>query len=118
MDAFHTYFHESMADLTAQELDQIAAFIQEELDNQGYMIGDWIQRKLVQLYPETAERLSFLTPLGVRGAVAYKLRNRFTFSGPVITLKGNTMSMTDIFAMFCQRHAPFTLDELTAFAKE
>ena len=36
MDAFHVYFHESMADLTAEELDQIASFIQEELDDQGY----------------------------------------------------------------------------------
>lgn len=118
MDALHMYFHESMVDLTDQELNQIAAFIQEELDDQGYMTGDWIQRKLVQLYPETAERLSFLTPLGVRGAMAYKLRNRFTFSGPVITPKGKAMNMTDIFAMFCQHHAPFTLDELAAFAKE
>ena len=118
MDAFHMYFHESMADLTDKELDQIATFIQEELDDQGYMIGDWIQRKLTRLYPETAERLSFLTLLGVRGAVAYKLRDRFTFTGPVITPKGKAMNMIDIFAMFCQRHTPFTLDELAAFAKE
>lgn len=117
-DASHRYFHESMADLTEQELDQIAAFIQEELDEQGYMIGNWIQRKLARLYPETAERLSFLTLLGVRGAVAYKLRDRFTFSGPVITPRGKTMNMIDIFAMFCRRHTPFTLDELAAFAKE
>lgn len=118
MDAFHMYFHESMADLTEQELNQIAAFIQEELDDQGYMIGDWIQRKLTQLYPETAERLSFLTLLGVRGAVAYKLRDRFTFSGPVVTPKGQEMNMIDVFAMFCQHRAPFTLDELAAFAKK
>ncbi len=118
MDAFHMYFHESMVDLTEQELDQIAAFIQQELDDQGYMIGNLIQRKLERLYPETAERLSFLTMLGVRGAVAYKLRDRFTFSGPVITPKGKTMNMIDIFAMFCQNHTPFSLDELAAFAKE
>lgn len=118
MDAFHMYFHESMADLTEQELEQIAAIIQEELDDQGYMIGDWIQSKLTLLYPETAERLSFLSLLGVRGAVAYKLRDRFTFSGPVITPKGTAMNMIDIFAMFCQHHTPFTLDELAAFAKE
>ena len=118
MDAFHVYFHESMADLTAEELDQIASFIQEELDDQGYMIGDWIQCKLQRLYPETAERLSFLTLLGVREAVAYKLRDRFNFSGPVITPKGQAMNMIDVFAMYCKRHAPFTLDELTDFAKE
>lgn len=118
MDAFHMYFHESMAALTDEELNQIAAFIQEELDDQGYMIGDWIQRKLTRLYPETAERLSFLTLLGVRGVVAYKLRDRFTFTGPVITPKGKAMNMIDIFAMFCQHHTPFTLDELAAFAKE
>ena len=58
------------------------------------------------------------TSLGVRGAVAYKLRDRFTFSGPVITPKGKAMNMIDIFAMFCQRHTPFTLDDLAAFAKE
>lgn len=118
MDALQVYFHESMVDLTDQELDQIAFFIQEELDDQGYMIGDRIQWKLAQQYPETAERLSFLTPLGVRGAVAYKLRDRFTFSGPVITPKGRAMNMSDIFSMFCQRHVPFTLDEISAFAKE
>lgn len=118
MDAFHMYFHESMAELTEEELDKIADFIQEELDEQGYMIGDWIQRKLQQLYPEIAERLSFLTLLGVREAVAYKLRDRFTFSGPVITPKGKAMNMIDVFAMYCERRAPFTLEELSAFAKE
>lgn len=118
MDSFHMYFHESMADLTPEELDQIAGFIQEELDDQGYMIGDWIQRKLALLYPETAERLSFLTLLGVRGAVAYKLRDRFAFNGPVITPKGKEMNMIDIFAMFCQHNTPFTLDELAEFAKQ
>ena len=82
------------------------------------MIGDWIQRKLQRLYPETAERLSFLTLLGAREAVAYKLRDRFNFSGPVITPKGQAMNMIDVFAMYCKRHAPFTLDELTDFAKE
>lgn len=118
MDAFHMYFHESMADLTDQELDLIAEFIQEELDDQGYMIGIQIQQKLTQLYPEIAERLSFLSRLGIRGAVAYKLRDRFTFSGSVFTRKGSEMNMTDIFAVFCQRNAPFTLDELATFAKE
>lgn len=118
MDAVHMYFHESMAELADQELDQIAAFIQDELDDQGYMIGNWIQQKLAQLYPETAERLSFLTPLGVRGAVAYKLQDRFTFSGPVITPKGKAMNMIDVFSMFCQHHAPFSLSELEGFAKE
>ena len=118
MDSFHMYFHESMADLSPEELDQIARFIQEELDDQGYMIGDWIQRKLALLYPETAERLSFLTLLGVRGAVAYKLRDRFAFNGPVITPKGKEMNMNDIYAMFCQHHTSFTLDELAEFAKQ
>lgn len=67
MVAFHAYFHESMADLTAEKPDQIAAFI---------------------------------------------------LSGPVITPKGQGMNMIDVFAMYCKRHAPFTLDEMTAFAKE
>lgn len=118
MDAFHMYFHESMVDLTDQELDRIAAFIQEDLDDQGYMISNRIQQKLAQLYPATYERLSFLTPLGVRGAVAYKLQDRFTFSGTVITPKGKAMNMIDVFALFCQHHVPFTLDGLADFAKE
>lgn len=118
MDAFHMYFHESMVDLTDQELDQIADFIQGELDDQGYMVGSWIPKKLALLYPELSERLSFLTPLGVRGAVAYKLQDRFTFSGPVITSKGKAMNMIDVFALFCQSHVPFALDELADFAKE
>ena len=117
-DASHVYFHESMVDLTDQELNLIATFIREELDDQGYMIGGRIQQKLERLYPEIAERLSFLTLLGVRGVVAYKLRDRFAFSGPVITPKGKDMNMTDIFAMFCRHHVPFSLDELASFAKD
>lgn len=82
------------------------------------MISNRIQQKLAQLYPATFERLSFLTPLGVRGAVAYKLQDRFTFSGTVITPKGKAMNMIDVFALFCQHHVPFTLDGLADFAKE
>jgi len=118
MDTTHMYFHEQIVDLSPEELDNIATFIQTNLDEQGYMIGNSMKKQLTRVYPEIAERYSFLTNLGLREAIAYKLRDRFAFTNAVIAPKGKAMNMIDIFAMFCRNHTPFTLEDLTNFANE
>lgn len=118
MDAFHMYFHEALVELSEQEKEGIAAYIQGILDEQGYMIGNNLHRELKQLFPEIIERMDCLSELGVRGVIANKLQDRFTFTDAVVTSKGTTMNMIDIFAMYCKGNTPFSLDDLTAFAAE
>lgn len=118
MDAFHMYFHEALIELSEEEKEGIAGYIQGILDEQGYMIGNNLHRELKQLYPELIERMDCLSDLGVRGVIANKLQDRFTFTDAVITPKGTAMNMIDIFATYCKGNTPFSLDDLTAFAAE
>ena len=114
----HVYFHESMADIAQGELEQIASMIQDSLDDQGFMLAHEMLAQVRKQIPELSERLSDFSDMGQRSIFTARLRKQFTFTGKVITPLGQAMNLVDMFSMFCKRHAPFTLDELSAFAEE
>lgn len=114
----HVYFPESMADVTESELKQLSTLIQNTLDDQGFLLAHDLMAQMRNRLPELDERLSDYSDMGKRAIVASRLKRKFMFSGAVITPLGQSMNLTDMYAMFCKRHAPFTLDELEEFAEE
>ena len=49
---------------------------------------------------------------GLRDAIGYKLRERFSFKGNIISSQGQALSMMEVFADFCKHRESFTLGEL------
>ncbi len=106
------YFHADIIKFTQQEIGLITEWISNSIADKKYMGGkeliDTIQTKL----PSIMERYSFLTWLGLRDVLAYKLKNVFSFKGQIISAYGEDLSMSDIFANFAKTHEHFTLTQL------
>lgn len=106
------YLHTDIVEFTQHETDLIIEWISTAIADKEYMGGkeltDTIQKKL----PSIKERYPYLTSLGLRDVIAYKLKDMFSFKGKIISAYGEDLSMTDVFANFAKTHEHFTLAQL------
>ena len=108
------YFHADIIKFSQQEIDAIRGFIQSAIADKDYMGGKELIDLIATRLPQINERYPFLTPVGLRDAIAYKLRDEFSFKGKIISTYGQDLSMTDVFAHFASTHEHFTLDQLNS----
>ena len=69
-------------------------------------------------YPYIIEQNTLISDKGLRDAIGFKLRSRFSFKGNIISSKGQALSMMEVFADFCKHKDSFTLDELKILKQE
>ncbi|RGS71139.1 hypothetical protein DWX75_09250 [Mitsuokella sp. AF21-1AC] len=112
------YFHADIIQFTQHELDVIDDLIHQSIDNKGYMGGKELTDEIERCFPSIIERYPFLTWLGLRDVLAYKLQNKFSFKGKIISPYGKDLSMADIFAYFAKTHDYFTLDQLNGLKQD
>lgn len=112
------YFHADIIHFTHQETDTIIEMIQQGIDDKGYMGGKELTDAIEVKLPSIMERYSFLTWLGLRDVVAYKLQNVFSFKGKIISTYGQDLSMSDVFAHFAASHDYFTLEQLNFLKRD
>lgn len=117
-DAPNGYILESAVDLLPEDLNHIAAVIQKELDETGFLVAPRLRGLLREVYPEITASLDYLSDLGFRRVIALKLRDRFQFAEVVITPLGSVMYMSDVFAMFCRKRKAFSLGELEELIRD
>ena len=116
--ASEAYLYAQNLPVSEKEIQQIAEVISHALLQCSY-ISDV---ELMQLIEEHCPSVLMNTPdypmWGLRNALAYLLRERFSFRGAIISDKDEEISMTEVFSEFCQRSEHITVDELRNFASE
>lgn len=112
------YFHADVVRFTKQETDAITEMIQRAIDDKGYMGGKELTDAIADRLPSIMERYPFLSWLGLRDVIAYKLRDVFSFKGKIISASGQELSMSDVFAHFAATHDHFTLEHLNALKRD
>lgn len=112
------YFHADIIRFTQQETDTITELIQRAIDDKGYMGGKELTDAIDVRLSEIMERYPFLEELGLRDAIAYKLRDMFSFKGKIISPYGQDLSMSDVFARFASMREHFTLEQLNALKRD
>lgn len=110
------YFHADAFSVSQEELDNIAELISEEIAARDFISGDELYEAVRRKYPYIYEKNSIFSQLGWREALKYKLSDRFSFVGNVISAGDAGFSMSDVFASFAKERRAFTMDELVAFA--
>jgi hypothetical protein len=111
------YFHADAFSVSQEELDNIAELISEEIAARDFISGDELYEAVRRKYPYIYEKNSIFSQLGWREALKYKLSDRFSFVGNVISARDAGFSMSDVFASFAKERKVFTMDELMAFAE-
>lgn len=112
------YFHISIVTISDEELENIAMIIQSSIDESRFIGGNELIDGIKKKYPNIIERNTLLSDKGLRDAIGYKLRERFSFKGNIISSQGQRLSMMEVFADFCKHRDSFTLDELKVLKQE
>ncbi len=112
------YFHADIIRFTQSEMDAITELIQQAIDDKDYMGGKELTDAIKVKLPSIKERYPFLTWLGLRNVIAYKLQDVFSFRGKIISAYGQDMSMSDVFAHFAKVHDYFTLEQLNSLKRD
>lgn len=112
------YFHESVIVLSEEELDNIADIISYTIEEKEFIGGNELYDAIKAKYPYIIESNQAYSVYGFRDALKYKLGDRFSFKGNIISRVGQELSMADVFANYAKHHDSFTLTELQAMAAE
>ena len=116
--ASESYLYAVNLPVSDSEIQTIAELIHTALLQRSY-ISDTELMQLIERYcPSVLMNTSEYPTWGLRNALAYILKDRFSFCGAIISDKGKEISMARVFADFCKRNERITVDELKNFAKE
>lgn len=111
------YFHADSFSVTEEELDNISVLINEEIKRHAFISGNELYDAIKGKYPYVHEKNAIFSVIGWRDALKFKLGDRFSFTGNIISGKDNELSMSDVFAAYGEEQKSFTLSELFAFAE-
>ena len=114
----NSYFFIDVVELSDEDIDNIAALIQDGIEEREFLSGNELIEAIRARYPHILERNSRLSSLGMRDAIKYHLKDRFSFTGNVISKLNQAISMADVFSKYAKDHPEFTVSELTTLAEE
>ena len=106
------YFHADCFEVSDKELDEITDMIQDEVNINGYISGAELYNNIKKRFPYVYEKNETISVIGYRDAIKYKLRNRFSFDGNIISSKEKALSMGDVFSLYGKNRQSFTLTEI------
>lgn len=112
------YFHADIIEFKDKEITKIEQWISDSIFQNEYISGKELASLIDRYLPEIHERYTFLTELGLRDTIAYKLRGKFSFKSKIISKYGEDLNMDKVFASFGKNHAPFNMEQLTVLKDE
>lgn len=112
------YFHEGCVHFSNSELEWISQFIVDGIEERDFVTGNELVEAVDAHFPDIKEMYQWITPVGMRNVIGYKLSDRFSFNGNIISKYGEDLSMAEVYAKYCHKHSRFTLDELNVLKQE
>lgn len=100
------------------ELQTISELIYEALLQRSYISDTEMMEMIEVSCPSVIMNTSEYPRWGLRNALAYLLKGKYSFQGPIISAKGEQISMAEVFRDYCRRSERLTVEELKDFAKE
>ena len=112
------YFYEDCVHFSNSELEWISQFIGDGIAERDFVTGNELAEAVDTHFPDIKEMYQWITPVGMRNVIGYKLSDRFSFNGNIISKYGEDLSMAEVYAKYCHKHSRFTLDELNVLKQE
>lgn len=112
------YFDISLIDFSNNELSDISQIIDQTIKKSHFIGGNELINVIGKKYPSMIERFPQYSMIGIRDAIAYYLKDKYSFTGNIISSLDKQLSMGDVFAEFAKTHCSFTIDELNVLKNE
>lgn len=116
--AAETYFYAPNLPVSANELMQLSSIISDELSYHSHITDVQLMQLIEEKCPSIAINTDSYTTYGLRNCLGYIFRDQFSFTGPIITLRGSELSLADIYAEFAKDHKVLQVDELSELSTE
>lgn len=110
-----SYFYKDVFNINNNELDKIALFIEEKINEQDQLTGGELYEYIQKHLPNIIENNPGVTDLGIRNSIKIHLGERFRFKGDVISSCDNKVDIKKLYENFCENHETFTFEELENF---
>lgn len=95
-----------------EEMALIKTLLDKKLAADEFLASNDFYQLLEIHCPEFLTRYNFLSELGVRNLFSYRLKNLYSFNGPIISKKGENLAIRDVFEKFASSHDTTTIIEL------
>ena len=116
--AQETYFYAPNLPVSTLEIEGIANLIHGQLSQKEFITDEELRGLIRNNCPSVAINTESFSTWGLRNALAYLLRERFSFNGSIISERGHSINMSRAYEVFCKSFERMTLDDLKAFSKE
>lgn len=117
-DGSERYFYVQKVSLAESDLSAIKKIIHQNIEERKFLSGTELLGLLKTNREELFEKNAVFSDLGIRNAIAYYLKDQFSFNGNIISDLSSSISMAEVFADFCKTHDRFTLSELNLLKSE
>lgn len=116
--ASEAYLYAPNLPVNEREIQQIAELITQSLLQRSYISDVELIRLIEEHCPSVLINTQDYPIWGLRNALAYLLREKFSFRGAIISDKDEEISMAEVFSDFCHSSEHITVDELKQFAND
>lgn len=104
--------------LTKEDAAKVGDMLDECFISRNFVTQAEVIPLLRQYLPSIADNLSGLHFIAVFNILNYYLKKRFSFSKAIIAPKGAKQDFCDLFRRFAKEHDQFTLEDISAFARD
>ena len=111
------YFHIDIFEFSEAEGNAITEILNEEIENNGYVIWSQIFETVKDKLPIFIENNLYLSSLGIRNALSRFMSDRFNFNADVISEYGVALGMVEVYRLYAKNNAPFSDTDLYNFSK-
>lgn len=116
--ASETYLYAPNLPVSVQEIQKITELIGHALLQRSYISDVELMQLIDEHCPSVLMNTQNYPIRGLRNALAYLFREKFSFRGAIISNKDEEIRMAEVFSDFCRRSEHITVDELKNFASE
>lgn len=113
-----TYFYAPNFPASTEELQQIKLYMSNKIDEKGYLVASDMYSIIHSNCPTVAINTAGYRDFAYRNIIKYLFQNDFEFGNSVISKKGNTLEMWQVYQGYCQEHEHITLDDLKQLKDE
>ena len=117
-NGYGVYFHIDIIQLSDEDLDNISTIIKDGISEKEFLSGNELIDIIKVQYPHIIDNNASISTLGMRDAIKYHLKDKFSFNGNIISTHGQSLSMSDVFGQYARSRNEFDMAELDTLAAE
>ena len=113
-----TYFYAPHFPMSQTELETLSRAMGREIERRGFLTASNLRELLERNCPAVSMDAAAFKDYGLRNVLSVLLRDRFTFNGAIVSEKGHSLTLHEVWRDYCRNSDRLTLAALKELAAE